>query len=88
MSVYDDLRPYYTQATPEEKLQIIRTEIVGPVGIIQGFVHLMDTLNTSDAQIPISEFKTLLGTLSQAAIHISDTLDALTYPFDREETYK
>jgi hypothetical protein len=48
----------------------------------------MDTLNTSDAQIPISEFKTLLGTLSQAAIHISDTLDALTYPFDREETYK
>ncbi|MBI3738366.1 MAG: hypothetical protein HY258_04905 [Chloroflexi bacterium] len=83
MSIYDDLRKHYGMASAEQKLQVLRRELLRPIVTVQTSANLLrDTgdqiYNCLPEEISPEEFKNTIKWLSDAARDLQDILDALT----------
>jgi hypothetical protein len=83
MSLYEELKQAYGQAEPEQRLEILRHELLRPLVTVQGVAAL---LNAYDAElvrklpedISPAEFENLLKWLSEACDDLHQIVEALT----------
>ena len=83
MSIYDDLRKHYGMASAEQKLLVLRRELLRPIVTVQTSANLL--LEAGDKicdclpeEVSPDEFKNTVKWLSEAARDLQDILDALT----------
>jgi hypothetical protein len=83
MSVYDDLRKHYGMASAEQKLLVLRRELLRPIVTVQTSANLLEQTgdrisNCLPEEISPDEFRNTVKWLSEAARDLQDILDALT----------
>ncbi len=83
MSVYDDLRKHYGSASAEQKLLVLRRELLRPIVTVQSssdlLQHVGDQIyNCLPENISPDEFRNTVKWLGEAARDLQDILDALT----------
>ena len=83
MSIYDDLRKHYGTASAEQKLQVLRRELLRPIVTVQTSANLLretgdKVYDCLPEEISPEEFKNTITWLSEAARDLQDILDALT----------
>ncbi|MCL5611322.1 MAG: hypothetical protein M1485_02015 [Chloroflexi bacterium] len=83
MTIYDDLRKHYGTASAEQKLLVLRRELLRPIVTVQTSSKLLqdigdEILGCLPEGIEPQEFKNTLQWLSDAARDLQDVLDGLT----------
>lgn len=83
MSIYNDLRKHYGMASAEQKLLVLRRELLRPIVTVQTSANLLGQVGDkiSDClpkEMSPEEFKNTIKWLSEAARDLQDILDALT----------
>ena len=83
MTRFDDLRKRYGTASAEQKLSVLRHELLRPIITVESSAHLLQ--NASDKicdclpeEVSAEEFKNTVKWLSDAARDLHQILDALT----------
>lgn len=83
MTNYDELKLNYAQASPEERLKILRLELLRPIITVQSVAELLNEIDSEGIkQLPghvrPEELKRLIEWLIQAGEDLKGILDALT----------
>jgi hypothetical protein len=83
MPKFDDLRRRYGAASAEQKLLILRRELLTPIITVESSTHLLQTASDKicdclPEEISVDEFKNTVKWLSDAARDLHQILDALT----------
>jgi hypothetical protein len=82
-TIYDDLQKLYGSASAEQKLHILRRELLRPIITVETSAHLLQTASDSicdclPEEVSADEFKNTVKWLSEAARDLHQILDALT----------
>jgi hypothetical protein len=83
MSIYDELRKHYGVASAEQKLKILREELLRPILTVQTSAHLLKEVAPQISpclppEVDAEELKATLKWLGEAAEDLQQILDALT----------
>jgi hypothetical protein len=83
MAKFDDLRKRYGAASAEQKLLILRRELLTPIITVESSAHLLQTASDQiydclPEEVSVDEFKNTVKWLSEAARDLHQILDALT----------
>jgi hypothetical protein len=83
MSIYDDLKREYARAAPEQRLEILRHELLRPILTVQGVATLLkqmdaDFVKDLPAEADPHEFEQLIQWLAEAGGDLQAIVDALT----------
>jgi nitrogen-specific signal transduction histidine kinase len=83
MSLYHTLRDSFGQDSPEERLKILRHEMITPISAIRGCAALLEKMEQE--ALPRDPEKVLfcIQTLKKAGDDLRDVLDALTSSTER-----
>jgi hypothetical protein len=83
MTIFDDLRKRYGSASAEQKLVVLRHELLRPIITVESSAHLLQ--NAGDQiceclpeEISADEFRNTVKWLTEAARDLHQILDALT----------
>ncbi|HMD82063.1 MAG TPA: hypothetical protein VKE92_12180 [Anaerolineales bacterium] len=82
-TIFDELRRQYGTASAEQKLHILRRELLRPIITVESSAHLLQTASDSicdclPEEISADEFRNTVKWLSEAARDLHQILDALT----------
>ena len=82
-SIYDELRKNYGAASAEQKLHVLRRELLRPIVTVESSTHLLQTASDQicdclPEEISADEFKNTVKWLTEAARDLHQILDALT----------
>ena len=83
MSVYHDLRGQFGSSSPEEKLKILRAEMVSQIAAIQGYAALLGRIDPRSVTDLPENFGLWIDGLTKAGDELRAILDALTEPPER-----
>ncbi len=83
MSIFDDLRKRYGTSSAEQKLVILRHELLRPIVTVESSAHLLQTASDRiceclPEEVSAEEFKNTVTWLTEAARDLHQILDALT----------
>ncbi len=83
MTIFDDLRKRYGTSSAEQKLIILRHELLRPIVTVESSAHLLQTASDRiceclPEEISAEEFKNTVTWLTEAARDLHQILDALT----------
>jgi hypothetical protein len=83
MANFDDLRKRYGAASAEQKLLVLRRELLRPIITVESSAHLLRTASDKicdclPAEVSAEEFKNTVNWLNDAARDLHQILDALT----------
>ncbi len=83
MTIFDDLRKRYGTSSAEQKLLILRHELLRPIVTVESSAHLLQTASDRicdclPEEISAEEFKNTVTWLTEAARDLHQILDALT----------
>ena len=83
MPKFDDLRKRYGAASPEQKLSILRRELLTPIITVESSAHLLqsasdDICDCLSGEVTADEFRNTIKWLNEAARDLHQILDALT----------
>ena len=83
MTKFDDLRKRYGTSTAEQKLIILRHELLRPIVTVESSAHLLQTASDRicdclPEEVSAEEFKNTVTWLTDAARDLHQILDALT----------
>ena len=83
MTIFDDLRKRYGASNAEQKLIILRHELLRPIVTVESSAHLLQTASDRICDclpegISAEEFKNTVTWLTEAARDLHQILDALT----------
>ena len=82
-TIFDELRRQYGTASSEQKLHILRRELLRPIITVESSAHLLQTAsdNICDClpeEVSADEFRNTVKWLTEAARDLHQILDALT----------
>ena len=82
-TIFDELRKQYGTASAEQKLHILRRELLRPIITVESSAHLLQTAseNICDClpeEVSADEFRNTVKWLTEAARDLHQILDALT----------
>ena len=83
MNIFDDLRKRYGSASAEQKLIVLRHELLRPIITVESSAHLLQTASESicdclPEDVTAEEFRNTVKWLTEAARDLHQILDALT----------
>ena len=83
MTIFDDLRKRYGAASAEQKLYVLRRELLRPIITVESSAHLLQTESDNICEclpegVSAEEFKNTVKWLTEAARDLHQILDALT----------
>ena len=83
MSMFDDLRKKYGAASADQKLIVLRRELLRPIITVESSAHLLQTASDDicdclSGEVNADEFRNTVKWLSEAARDLHQILDALT----------
>jgi hypothetical protein len=83
MAIYDDLHKHYGAASAEQKLVVLRRELLRPIHTVDSSAKLLEQAgeqicNCLPESISPEEFRNTIKWLSEAAKDLREILDALT----------
>jgi hypothetical protein len=83
MAKFDDLRKRYGAASAEQKLIILRRELLVPIVTVESSAHLLQTASDRiydclPEEVSVDEFRNTIHWLNEAARDLHQILDALT----------
>lgn len=83
MTIFDELRKRYGAASAEQKLVILRHELLRPIVTVESSAHLLDTAKDDicdclQGEVTADEFRNTVKWLTEAARDLHQILDALT----------
>jgi hypothetical protein len=83
MTIFDDLRKLHGAASAEQKLVILRRELLRPIVTVESSAHLLQTsvdqiCDCLPEEVSAEEFKNTVTWLTEAARDLHQILDALT----------
>ena len=83
MSIYDELKKHYGAASAEQKLIVLRRELLRPIVTVQTSSRLLQEVGDEivgclPPEIDPEEFKNTIKWLADAARDLQDVLDGLT----------
>lgn len=83
MTIFDELRKRYGAASAEQKLIVLRRELLRPIITVESSAHLLQTAgdhigNCLPEEVSAEEFKNTVKWLAEAARDLHQILDALT----------
>lgn len=83
MTIFDDLRKLHGTSSPEQKLVILRRELLRPIVTVESSAHLLQTAadqicDCLPDEVSAVEFKNTVVWLTEAARDLHQILDALT----------
>ena len=82
-TIFDELRKQYGTASAEQKLHVLRRELLRPIITVESSAHLLQTASDKicdclPAEVSAEEFKNTVKWLTEAARDLHQILDALT----------
>jgi hypothetical protein len=82
-TIFDDLRKQYGTASAEQKLHVLRRELLRPIITVESSAHLLQTESDNiceclPEEVSADEFKNTVKWLTEAARDLHQILDALT----------
>ena len=82
-TMFDELHKLYRSASAEQKLHVLRRELLRPIVTVETSAHLLQTASDRicdclPEEISADEFKNTVKWLSEAARDLHQILDALT----------
>jgi hypothetical protein len=82
-TIFDDLRKRYGAASAEQKLHVLRRELLRPIITVESSAHLLHTESDKiceclPEEVSADEFKNTVKWLTEAARDLHQILDALT----------
>jgi len=82
-TIFDELRKQYGTASAEQKLHVLRRELLRPIITVESSAHLLQTAsdNICDClpeEVSADEFRNTVKWLTEAARDLHQILDALT----------
>ena len=82
-TIFDELRKQYGTASAEQKLHVLRRELLRPIITVESSAHLLQTESDNiceclPEEISADEFKNTVKWLTEAARDLHQILDALT----------
>ena len=82
-TIFDDLRKRYGAASAEQKLLVLRRELLRPIVTVESSAHLLQTASDRiceclPEEVSEDEFKNTVKWLTEAARDLHQILDALT----------
>jgi hypothetical protein len=82
-SIYDELRKNYGAASAEQKLHVLRRELLRPIVTVESSAHLLQTAGDKicdclPEEVSADEFRNTVKWLTEAARDLHQILDALT----------
>ncbi len=83
MTIYDDLRKHYGASSAEQKLLVLRRELLRPIVTVQSSAQLLQhaadqICDCLPADISPEAFKNTVNWLAEASRDLQEILDALT----------
>ena len=83
MANFDDLRKRYGAASAEQKLIVLRRELLRPIITVESSAHLLRTASDRicdclPPEVSAEEFRNTVNWLNEAARDLHQILDALT----------
>jgi hypothetical protein len=83
MPMFDDLRKKYGAASAEQKLIVLRRELLRPIITVESSAHLLQTASDDicdclSGEVNADEFRNTVKWLTEAARDLHQILDALT----------
>jgi hypothetical protein len=83
MTMFDDLRKKYGAASAEQKLSVLRRELLRPIITVESSAHLLqsasdDICDCLSGDVTADEFRNTVKWLTEAALDLHQILDALT----------
>ena len=83
MAKFDDLRKRYGAISAEQKLLILRRELLQPIITVESSAHLLQTASDKicdclPEEVSVDEFRNTVNWLNEAARDLHQILDALT----------
>ena len=78
MTIFDDLRKRYGAASAEQKLLVLRRELLRPIITVESSAHLLLSAGDRIGDCLPEEFRNTVKWLSEAARDLHQILDALT----------
>ncbi len=83
MSTYDELRKHCGETSAEQKLKILRTELIRPIMMVQSAANLLKQIDPEIVKglpenISPEEFDHVINWLADAGTDLQEILDALT----------
>jgi hypothetical protein len=83
MSIYENLRREYGRAAPEQRLEILRHELLRPILTVQGVAALLRQMDADVAtelpeDLSPAEFERMIQWLAEAGGDLQQIVDALT----------
>ena len=87
-SIYDELRKNYGAASAEQKLHILRRELLRPIVTVESSAQLLQSASDSicdclTEDVSADEFRNTVKWLTEAARDLHQILDALTEDVSR-----
>jgi signal transduction histidine kinase len=77
MSKYDELKRSYSHVSAEEKLAVLRHEMIMPITVIQGYTRLLQKHINSDEDLP-NDVSVWIEKVAEAGDSLKEVLEALT----------
>jgi hypothetical protein len=82
-TIFDELRKRYGTASAEQKLIVLRRELLRPIITVESSAHLLQTESDNiceclPEEVSADEFKNTVKWLTEAARDLHQILDALT----------
>jgi len=82
-TIFDELRKRYGAASAEQKLLVLRRELLRPIVTVESSAHLLQTESDNickclPEEVSADEFKNTVKWLTEAARDLHQILDALT----------
>jgi hypothetical protein len=82
-TIFDELRKQYGTASAEQKLHILRRELLRPIITVESSAHLLQTASDKicdclPEEVSAEEFRNTVKWLTEAARDLHQILDALT----------
>lgn len=83
MTIFDDLRKRYGTASAEQKLLVLRRELLRPIITVESSAHLLQSASDKirdclSEELSAEEFQNTVKWLGEAARDLHQILDALT----------
>jgi hypothetical protein len=83
VTIFDDLRKRYGAATAEQKLLVLRRELLRPIITVESSAHLLQSASDEicdclSGEVSADEFRNTVKWLNEAARDLHQILDALT----------
>jgi hypothetical protein len=83
VTILDDLRKRYGAASAEQKLLVLRRELLRPIVTVESSAHLLQTASDDicdclSGEVSADEFRNTVKWLNEAARDLHQILDALT----------